>query len=619
MSARTTLVLVVVLAVLCLGYWFMLEFEARTRRVATEAKRVFAFAAEDIRGIAIQRADEEATAGERSEDGPWRIVAPHSTIQPNQKLWNRVAENLAKLQNERIIEEKPEDLAKYGLDDPDLIVTATTAEDQETRMIFGATDPTQERRYAQVDGAKVFLVTGNAFFELNRSLDILRYRNLVTLSEEGITRLDFAWYWREPDEEGGEEETVSEKPAVGDESVAVVVEKAEDGLWRLVEPVQALADQEAVEALVKELQTARGRNYIDTPESLDDYGLNPPKSRIKVSTGADSAPETLYLGSFAESGGQGGLFAQRSAEPSVFVTDAHIISLLPAEPDSFREARLITRPARDIVSIHLRSEEGDILLEKDPDEGWRLVKPIASDTDQLAVSGFVNVLKELRGKDFFDEARPEFGLDDPRLTITLAFEGEDAPVTIALGANTPEDDRVYATQETGTITTIHELTLPGITKTAFDFRRKDLMKFLQAEARVVSLTFENVAYRFEKSSRGRWSITAPTGKALESQSDVELLLRAIRGAKALAIAAENVPDDLAPYGLDAPILTVSVTTAPAGDDGAERVVGPLRIGHVTEDNSQERFAVVAGRQEVVRVAQAIMDDAREALRGVRDE
>ena len=111
---------------------------------------------------------------------------------------------------------------------------------------------------------------------------------------------------------------------------------------------------------------------------------------------------------------------------------------------------------------------------------------------------------------------------------------------------------------------------------------------------------------------------SPQGAVLESQSDVDALIKALAKSSAVdvEVAADQAPQaDLAAYGLDAPVLEVEVTIA--DDTGEPRRLGPLKIGAVTPDQGQQRFAQAAGRPELFRIKQAVLDDVRDAMRGVR--
>ena len=190
----------------------------------------------------------------------------------------------------------------------------------------------------------------------------------------------------------------------------VTVEKGEDGVWRLTTPIQAEANQETVAELVKQIQFAVGRDYIEEPKNLSDYGLEPPKARVTVYCGPGSEPQTLYFGTLeaggnanptsGADGGMKGVFAKNAARPAVFIMDANISSLLPKTPDAFRERRLLTRPTTNLRSIHYKAMETDVVLNNDPERGWYMVGSESTPENQQAVSNFVAALKAIEGRAF---------------------------------------------------------------------------------------------------------------------------------------------------------------------------------------------------------------------------
>lgn len=616
MSAKTTLILVLVLVALCVAYWAMVESEDKGRVRQREKQRLFSFTPDDIAAVEIRRIGEQPAAAKRA-DGSWAFTKPNTTIQANDVLWERVARAGAELVNERTIDPSPEDLAAYGLDKPVLAVTITEAGEKAVELTFGVIEPTQTFRYARADDGPVFLVSAEAFHEFDRPLELLRYPYVVTVGEEGVTRLEFSRFWKDAAEEGD----ASKARAVGEESLVVAVERGADGQWRLVSPVDAQADQEAVNELVKEIQYARGRNYIDAPENLEDYGLDPPGARITVYCGKAGKPQTILVGSLEsppdddDKRKRGGIFAKRASRPAVFVIDSHILALLPKTPDAFRQSRLLTHKAVDIQSIHYASREEEFTLDNDTERGWRMVEPEAAETDQETVSNFIGALKTLRGRGFPGEARPRFGLEDSAISIRFSFKDGSPPAAIRVGAQVPDTGQYYATQDTGVVTLIGDLELSVLTRTAFDFKSKALMKFDSKQAARVSLKFEGVGYLFEK-TRGIWQIKAPPEKSFGSQSDIEALIAALSDTRAVALQTEETPADLAQYGLDAPLATITLTTLDSATPPKETTFGPLDIGKTAPDESQQRFATVEGRDGIYRVKQAIIDDIRETLKGV---
>ena len=629
MSGRTTLALFVTLAVLCFGYWLMVRLEEKDSVEQLEARKLFDFDADVVTTIEIHRVGEEPSAATRGKGKSWVMTKPHPTIEPNQVVWDRAAAAFADLVNERTIQAEPSDLAKYGLDEPMLRFRASVSGGTEIELAFGGIEPTQTYRYAHQKGGLVFLASVKAFHELDRPLNMLRYPYIVNVGEEGITRIEFARIWTGRDDTSAEDpadKAASEPGAervIGEESVVVGVRRPGNGPWRMYSPYDAAANQKLVEELARRIQFATSQRFIDDPESLDDYGLDPPRARLTVYSGADAKPWTLYLGSresLSPEGGpaQGGLFVKHEAKPTVMVIDPQIGDLLPKTPSALREKRLFTHQVSDIATLEYASADGErFTLENDPDRGWRFAQPEGLESDQAAVSSFMMGLKALEGRGFPGDPQPQFGLDTPAITLKFAFKDDAPPATILVGAEMPDAEKYYATQDTGVVTLLSNLDLRILRKTAFDFRLRKLMRFDQAIR--LELAFDGTDYLFER-PRGKWVLTRPEGRTLGNQSDVQSLVEALGSAHAVAIEAKAIPSGLAAYGLDVPLATITVTAPPqedaSGNATIEPVFGPLKIGTTAPDNSQQRFALLEGQQEVFRVKQAIVDEIRETLKGI---
>lgn len=617
MSTRKMLVLLVVFAGLCGGYWLMLTLERHATFERTAAKKLFAISTDDVTALEIQRVGEPLASASRSKGGAWSFVKPNPTIEANQIVWNRAAGALSGLSNERTIDEAPSDPAKYGLDKPVLTVRATTADGASIQIVFGAIEPTQNYRYARVNDGPVVLASVKSFFEMDRSLDLLRVPYVVTIGEKGVNRLEFARYWT-----GKEKPDKTEKPdavqrQIGEESVVAAVEKDAGGRWRVVSPIQADADQEMVNELVKQLQYATGHAYVEEPGNLADYGLEPPRARVTVFC-PDREPQTLLFGSASSKNEkeEGGIFAKQEARPAVFVMDPQALTLLPKSPDGFRLRRLFTHQASDIQSFRYVSAEDDFTIENDAEKGWKIAGLEYGDTDQAAVSNFLSLLKLLEARGFPGDTQPSFGLDTPVIAMTFTFRNDPASATIRVGAKLPDVDRYYATQDTGTAILLNSNDVRAVTKNCFDFRKGALLEFARGEAIRIALTFEGVDYVFEK-PRGLWRLKEPANRVVSSPGDIEALAETLASLHAMGMDSATTPEDLAPYGLDNPIAVATVTTLKPDSGGPEVTVGPVKIGATTPNESQRRFAVSEGRPGLYRVKQAVIDDIREILGSVR--
>lgn len=615
MSGKTVIGLLAVFGVLCLLFWLTTRMEEQAERQVIESKRLFTFEADAITTLTIVRLGESPVSAVRTPEGNWSIAEPDPEIPANAVVWDRVAKAVAYLSNERTVSDSPEALSEYELEEPFLRVTVGTHEEL-TEIAFGAHDPTRLYRYARVGGGPIVLVPVDTAPELDRSLMDLRDRRLVHVGEEGITRIEFARL--RPPAESGEQD--ADAPLADEASVAAVFERQPDGPWRMIEPVDSLADQESVQALATELQFAVGRGYVDRVESLADYGLAHPAARIAVYSGAERESEVLYLG-WVAGGEDGGLYVKLKDSHSVFVIDGHILTLIPESPLAFRDRRLFTRETKDLVGIRYRDETGAFRLELDEQTGWRIVQPAPVETNQRVVSQYIGQLAFLSGRDFPAGAGlAEFGLDEPGIEIDFEFMTAPA-ASIQIGTGVPgtqdgetgEDGFYYALRTDGVVTTVSQQTVDGLHRESFDFQIKRIFSTSSRAVTQVSLTFEGKAYKMRKVEQ-RWALTEPAEMKFESQSDAAGLLEALTEAAVSGIA--QPPPAPGETGLDAPVLEATLTVASKEAGTPDRVLGLLRVGGVVPGEAHSRFAMYEGRREIFFVTQGLIDDLREALRGV---
>ena len=602
MKLRGTLNLVIVLVVLCLLYWLVVRSEQETERTRIEASRLFPCAAADIDRISIRQEDAPEVLAERGADGLWAITEPHA-IEADQIMWDRMADIVASLSQARSIEEDPQDLALYELDKPRLSVAAAAGSDAALQAAFGKMDPTQSCRYVQVNRGPVGLVDDRSFRELDRPLSRLRERHLFGRLTAPPSRIEIAMR-----AVPGEAAAEADSPAPW---LPVVLSLDNEGQWHVEEPVKAPADEEHVKALLDDLLTLLGDGYIDAPEDLGEYGLASPNMRIGLQCGKDQEPRVLQLGKMDKE--EGVVYAKRADSQSVFRVDGTLLSHVVEGPGVFREQRLLTWRKGVLASIHYVDEECAIDLENVPESGWRVVAPSPGPADTDAVVVFVHAVSSLALRAFVGEPRPEYGLGNPAVAITLRFQ--DGHVSsIQVGGPASEEGLRYVRQDTGAVGLLTDDEVALLQCTPFDFQPKALLRFSVADARRVCLTLDGEDYVFAL-SEDAWVVEAPAGKRWADQIDAENLLAAISAVDALSLEMETPPDDLAALGLAPPILSVEVQVEGTETSG---LLGPLRIGRPTEDDSRKRFASAAGRSEILAVKQSVMDDVRQALKGVVD-
>lgn len=606
MKPKSTLLLLAVFAVLAGAYWATGQFRKREAVQIQQAKRLFSFAPEAVKRIELKRVDGPLCAGERAEGG-WRFLQPNPTIEALPLIWDRMAGALAALSNERTIAEAPADLKQYGLAEPRLVFSAETESGETIKLIFGATEPTQVNRFARLNDGPVFLVNEKQFFELDRGLDMLRNRFIMEDREAPLVRMEFARIWTGRAEAP---ESLTTVPEVGQESALITVARdTPSSPWRMLTPVEAIADQEAVEALAKEMQFALGDGYVDTPADLADYGLVPANARLTVTDSKQGPPQTFYFGD-PDRAGTGRLFAKKDGKDAVFTVDGALLGKLPNTPEAFRERRLLTEQAKDIVRLDYFSTASAFSLVRDAAGAWAIEGGAADAVAQERANEFFTQLKGTRVDRFIDSAA--VSMEAPEVAITLTLKDDQKPREIRLRAHPQDAGLFYGQQDTGEVGLLTADMAKSIMVSPESFRSRLLMQFTKADAIKIAFTADGKAYEFEK-VHDLWVVRAPADHRLANQADAEMILNTFSKLMAGADAAEALKAEPDP-GLENPALTMAITTR--APDGTETVQGPLYVGKPLPGQASLRFCALGSADGVFTVRQDTLDKVRDALRGV---
>ncbi len=611
MSFRNTLMLAGIFVVLCLGYWGLQFLGEQQERAVLEASRLFDFNPESIRELEIHQVGRTPATAIKEADGLWQIVSPNPTIDAFQPLWNRVARTLSELINQRTIhtESDASYIAEYGLEEPKLQVYFETETGDANQIDFGHMEPTRTYRYARLNEKMVFLVNDNQFFELDRSLDDLRNRFTVEDRDANILRFEFARIWT-----GREGIDIEDPPEVGEESIRVILERESvDAPWRMISPANAAANQDMVNELVAEIQFLVGRNFVDNPENLPDYGFEPAPIRVTLVDDAEGHEQVLYFGNLDRTTEQGGLFAIKEGRDAVFLVDAHVATMFPRSPYALRERRLLSRKASDLNRIEVKAPNSEFVLALDSEKGWQVQHPAMADASPTELSMYVARLKELSAMSFPEGSLADFGLDSPDVVIGLHFNDGDTG-QLLFKQNVQSPDFYYGTQDVGDVVRLETTLIERLLVDPNHFRSRELMRFSRLDTVRMEFSFEGRNYVIEK-SHGIWVVREPANRALDNQTDADRLINSLSPLRATGFEA-GVDIEPSVYGFEQPIFTFSVVVHPEGDADIAESYGPLVVGEITVDNEMERYARVAGREGVFRVSQELILQLRDVLLGI---
>jgi hypothetical protein len=141
--------------------------------------------------IDIQKKDGSKVTVER-KSGKWTITAP-APYPADQDAVSSVANALSPANGDSVVEEKPGDVAKYGLTNPSVTVSIHEKGGRSDQLFIGDDIPGGSMVYVRVGGnPKVFAAPSSLKTSFDKGLNDLRDKRLLTFDQGQLTSVHLA-------------------------------------------------------------------------------------------------------------------------------------------------------------------------------------------------------------------------------------------------------------------------------------------------------------------------------------------------------------------------------------------------------------------------------------------
>ncbi len=162
------------------------------------------------------------------------------------------------------------------------------------------------------------------------------------------------------------------------------------------------------------------------------YGLDRPHARLTV---VDERGRSRTLAVAQAADDPGVLYAQVEGVSAVHITGTQLLTDLAIEPDVLRNHQLLVYDQREVERITIRYPGDTLVLDRAGDR-WRVTRPVEGEAVRSTVENLLEVLPNLRYATV--EPTPpgdlrRYGLDPPRLAVTLGLRGGRELPTLAVG------------------------------------------------------------------------------------------------------------------------------------------------------------------------------------------
>jgi hypothetical protein len=332
--------------------------------------------------------------------------------------------------------------------------------------------------------------------------------------------------------------------------------RKENGAWRLTKPIEAPADETAVQALVRAVTDTEVQKSIDEPPSdLSSFGLDKPSPTVHLTTAKGDLP-AVAIGKNAAIGGK--TYVRVGDEPKVTLTSSSIKVALDKQAKDLRDKQLLVFKDDDVTRIDIKSTGGPpVALVRKDKEAWTL-EPGDQPTDITEVRSYLSSLRSTRAVDFPESDPAAAGLDKPRLTVTVDL-GKEPAQTLLIGNDTTQGTQKQIFAKRGdqpTVVTLGDWSFRTLGKDAWQFRDKTILGFgPDRVGRIVLERKDGPGATLVHGEPGGWSVEGQKeSKAGVIQRFVDDL-RDLRGSS----IAEEPAKDLKRFGLDAPDLRLTIS------------------------------------------------------------
>jgi Domain of unknown function (DUF4340) len=364
-------------------------------------------------------------------DGTWRMVSPVAAAVDSFAVDALVSE-LRTGAVTRTIEENPtpEDLKRYGLDAPRILVTAMArrkggGEEREIQLQGGAENPFDGSIYLRRKGdPRVYSAQGGVRWNLEKSAFDLRDKDVFAVPDKELRRVE-----------------------VRGERNAWVLERGDGDAWRITQPISDSADARLVTSFLNELKGQRATAFrTDSPEERARTGVGKPAAVVTF-TPKQGEPIRLALGRISADAGQS-VFALRTQGTESILAEVPpgVLTTLEKKPADLRDKSVLRFERDKVARIAIgQADKSRILVERvagdaGSSEEWKILEPKAGPARKFKLSSVLWMLESLQAKQI-GEDRPKswarYGTDAPEREVSLLDASGNVLARLAVGKKVP--------------------------------------------------------------------------------------------------------------------------------------------------------------------------------------
>lgn len=431
MKFKTTFILFIVFMGL-LAFIFLFDVKDVGREEPGD--KLVDLPSEDIEEIRFKTEELTITFKKEGEDN-WLISEPIEAKADKYEV-DRIADDFSSLGIDRVVEEEPEDLEKYGIPQKEISLKFKD-KDAPVKVLVGMENPLDQKFFAKrEDETRVVLIASTHKTLLEKKVFDFREKKIFQFETDDVKGIkldsvDIRW-----DAEKAEEE------------------------WFLKSPVDSLAEKSDITSLLSSLSDLKAKEFVSeekNEEEMKKFMLDAPAHTVTLQMPLKNQEVTFLIQKSEDK-----LYATTSLSPKIVEVEDTILSKLEKDPLEMREKEVADFYAWEVNKVSL--ERGDLrftVAEDEEEDKWHFESEENEEADKDKIEEFVRKIEALEAEEFIDPPLDltEFGLEPPQAKVTIWIKEDEEKtkeVTVLIGNTIEEktekevkDKEETAVEETG--------------------------------------------------------------------------------------------------------------------------------------------------------------------------
>jgi len=350
----------------------------------------------------------------KKNEESWEVSEGKIAAKGNETEITNLLNTIQAARIEQFVEEKPEQLTSYGLNNSKLTVKLTTSKTNEPLvLLIGGKN--EHGFYAKTLPKK-------NVFTINQSLfDTLNNRKLVDFFNKSL--VDF-----------NDDDLAEVTLLMDDDSVDLTRDEKDLQKWTMVKPVNMKANTATINSLLFDLKNVRIVEFITThTKNSKTFNFEQPEKEINL-TFKNGKTWALKLGNQTSS--QDHYFAQRSDDETVFTIQKSSVESIFRSLHDLKDRTVMEFDDDMVREIHIHDSTQTFILKKSANK-WNLTLPKPSDSIQSFIGK--DILWTLNSIEFEsvlarDPGNTVTGLTNPKVSVKL-LDGKSTILTHLLIGN----------------------------------------------------------------------------------------------------------------------------------------------------------------------------------------